>query len=69
MIAADRLYVLTAISNPRRFASRYKLYREFEKYVQASGATLITIEAGFGERGFPRHGRGQPQPHPGLQLA
>jgi hypothetical protein len=52
MIAADRLYVLTAISNPRRFASRYKLYREFEKYVQASGATLITIEAGFGERGF-----------------
>jgi hypothetical protein len=51
-IAADKLHVLTAISNPRRFDSRYRLYRTFEKYVNDAGATLHTIEAGFGERDF-----------------
>lgn len=51
-IAADKLHVITSISNPRRFESRYKLFRSFEQYVLDAGATLHTIEAAFGERDF-----------------
>lgn len=46
------LYVVTCISNPKRFRSRYDLYRRFKKYVKDSGAILYTIEQGFGEREF-----------------
>ena len=46
----EPLYVLVAISNPCRYHSRYELYAEFAKYVAASGAELITIEAAYGER-------------------
>jgi len=46
------LYVVTCISNPKRYRSRYDLYRRFEKYVKDSGAILITIEQAFGEREF-----------------
>jgi hypothetical protein len=45
-----KLYVVTAISNPVRFKSRYALYRDFAKYIADSGAELITVEAAFGER-------------------
>jgi hypothetical protein len=58
------LYVITCISNPKRYRQRYHLYRAFEKYVADSGAILYTIEQGFGEREFeitdpqnPRHFR------------
>lgn len=46
------LYVITSISNPKRYRQRYHLYRQFEKYVADSGAILYTIEQGFGEREF-----------------
>lgn len=46
------LYVVTCISNPRRFRSRYDLYRKFEKYVKDSGAILVTIEQCFGDREY-----------------
>jgi hypothetical protein len=46
------LYVVTCISNPKRYRSRYDLYRKFEKYIEDSGAILYTIEQGFGEREF-----------------
>ncbi len=46
------LIVLTMVSNPCRYRSRYKLYREFEQYVAASGAELFTVEMAFGERPF-----------------
>jgi hypothetical protein len=56
------LYVVTAISNPRRYTTRYHRYRAFEPYIENSGAILYTIEQGFGEREFeitdannPRH--------------
>jgi hypothetical protein len=49
-IASDKLHVLCSISNPRRFESRHRLFRSFEKYVEDAGATLHVIEAGFGER-------------------
>lgn len=46
------LYVVTCISNPKRYRSRYNLYRRFEKYIADSGAILVTIEQAFGEREF-----------------
>jgi hypothetical protein len=58
----DKLYVVTAISNPCRYTSRYNLYRAFEKRVADAGAILYTVEMAFGGRPFevtestnPRH--------------
>ncbi|HLL88970.1 MAG TPA: hypothetical protein VK324_06680 [Tepidisphaeraceae bacterium] len=44
------LYVITAISNPVRYKSRYRLYQDFAKRVADQGATLITVEVAFGDR-------------------
>ena len=47
----DTLYVVTAVFNPKRFRSRWKLYKNFEKYVlDSKQAHLVTIECIFGER-------------------
>ena len=48
----DKLYVVTAISNPCRYLSRYNLYRQFEKMVTDGGAILYTVEMAFGGRPF-----------------
>lgn len=48
----EPLYIITPIFNPRNFTSRIKLYKQFEKYVEAAGAKLITVEVAFGEREF-----------------
>ncbi len=31
----EKLYVLTCVSNPQRYKSRYKLYRDFERYIKS----------------------------------
>ncbi len=46
------LYVVTAVFNPERYRSRYRLYWDFEKHVIDSGGQLFTVEAAFGERPF-----------------
>lgn len=46
----EKLYVVTAITNPVRYYSRYRLYHDFEKHIAESNATLYTIEAAFGDR-------------------
>lgn len=46
------LYVVTAVSNPCRYSSRYHLYEQFAKMVADSGAVLVTVEAAFGNRPF-----------------
>lgn len=46
------LHVITAVFNPRRFASRYRLYRQFCERVFRAGVKLTTIECAFGERPF-----------------
>jgi hypothetical protein len=48
----QKLYVVTAIFNPVRFQSRYRLYKEFEKMVSDAGAVLYTVEVAFGDRPF-----------------
>lgn len=47
---SDLLHVITCITNPIRFRSRYELYKRFEKRVIDAGAKLYTIEGAFGER-------------------
>lgn len=56
------LDVITVVSNPVRYKTRYDLYRKFEKHVLDSGARLTTVEAAFGNREYeitdannPRH--------------
>lgn len=44
------LYCITPIFNPRRYRSRWKHYKNFEKFIIDSGAHLIIIEASLGER-------------------
>lgn len=46
------LYVVTPIFNPCRYNSRIKLYNEFKKYVEDSGAILYTVEIAYGDRDF-----------------
>ena len=48
----ETLYVITCISNPSRYHSRYRLYRTFEKHMLDSGVKLYTIECAFGDRPF-----------------
>ncbi len=49
---SSKLYVVTSISNPCRYKSRYELYRQFKEYVEKSEATLITIELAHRHRPF-----------------
>lgn len=57
-----QLYVVTCISNPVRYQSRHRLYRDFAHHMEASGVPLYTVECAFGARAFvvtepgnPRH--------------
>ena len=47
-----QLYVVAPIINSSRYRSRYRLYREFAKYISDAGAILYTIEAAYGDRAF-----------------
>ncbi len=56
------LYVVTCISNPVRYKTRYDLYHKFAKHMEQSGVILYTTEMAFGDRDFaiterdnPRH--------------
>lgn len=58
----DNFYVITMISNPIRYQSRWNLYKKFERHIHALGGKLYTIEVAFGHRRFeitqdnnPRH--------------
>jgi hypothetical protein len=46
------LKVVTMVSNPIRFKTRYNLYRRFAKHMEDSGVDLITVEIQQGERPF-----------------
>jgi hypothetical protein len=51
MSPAD-LHVVAVVSNPVRFASRYRLYRQFADRIAAAGVHLITVEHAFADRPF-----------------
>jgi hypothetical protein len=46
----NKLYVVTAIINPCRYQTRYRLYVDFAKMVEDSGGVLYTVECAFGNR-------------------
>lgn len=48
----DDLWVVTMISNPMRYRSRYDLYEKFRTACAIAGAKLLTVEVAFGERPF-----------------
>lgn len=51
--AAKKLYVITCISNPRKYKSRYRLYREFKEYMSTvKNVELITVEHAFKDRPY-----------------
>jgi len=46
------LYVVTAIFNPSRYYTRYKLYHQFEQMIENAGGILYTIELALRDRAF-----------------
>ena len=48
----DEFQVVTCVSNPVRYKSRYELYRKFEKMVHDAKVQLVTVEMAFGDRPF-----------------
>lgn len=46
----NQLYIVTSVFNPRRFASRIRLYKQFAAYIASLGAQLMTVELAFGDR-------------------
>lgn len=58
----SRFHVMTMVSNPVRFKTRYDLYRRFSRHMAESGVNFWTVEVAFGDRPFevtdasnPRH--------------
>lgn len=49
-IDTSKLWVVTAISNPVRYKSRYDLYETFKTGVHRVGANLMTVELALGAR-------------------
>ncbi|MBL9012285.1 MAG: hypothetical protein JNL56_14005 [Alphaproteobacteria bacterium] len=57
----EPLYVVTVVFNPVRFRSRWRLYQEFARRIERSGAILQTVEVAFGERPFVMTEAGNPR--------
>lgn len=48
----DKFWVVTPITNPVRYKSRYALYDRFRLGVERAGANLMTVEIALGDRPF-----------------
>ncbi len=48
----EPLYVITSVFNSVRYKSRWKLFCDFERMVEASGAQLWVVEVAFADREF-----------------
>jgi len=59
-IDLSKFVVVTMVSNPVRYRTRYNLYRKFAKHVEESGAQLLTVELAYGERPFEITEAGNP---------
>lgn len=47
----EKLYVLSVISNPQRYQTRYRLYREFAAYMEShANIVFYTVETAYGDR-------------------
>ncbi len=45
-------HVITMISNPARYLSRYRIYRQWIEAMKTSGVNVVTVEVAFGDRPF-----------------
>jgi hypothetical protein len=50
MLAVDEFYVIAVISNPIRYKSRWRLFKEFQQHMKDMGAQLLIVEQAFGRR-------------------
>lgn len=50
--ALDKFHVVTMISNPARYLSRYRIYRQWIEAMQTTGVNVVTVEVAFGDRPF-----------------
>ncbi len=48
----DLLHVVTCVSNPVRYRSRWRLYERFAAQMERAGVRLLTVELAYGERPF-----------------
>lgn len=48
----NTLNVIAVVSNPVRYNSRYKLFRQFREHMKACNVNLIAVELAFGDRHF-----------------
>lgn len=48
----SKFHVLTMVSNPVRYSSRYRLYHDFKEKIERAGLNLWTAEVAFGHRPF-----------------
>jgi len=48
----DKFHIVAVISNPIRYQSRWRLYREFEARIKKLGVNMITVELQQGHRAF-----------------
>lgn len=48
----DKFHVITMVSNPVRFSSRYRLYRKFAREMHHAKVNFWTIEVQMGDRPF-----------------
>jgi hypothetical protein len=51
-VRPDLLHVVTCVSNPVRYRSRWRLYERFAESMRRAGVHLVTVELAYGERPF-----------------
>ena len=52
MLDISKFYVIAVCSNPIRYNSRWRLFKQFEKHITDLGAKLLIVEQAFGRREF-----------------
>jgi hypothetical protein len=52
VINVDKFYVISVCSNPIRYQSRWKLFKQFESHITKLGAKLLVVEQAFGNREY-----------------
>jgi hypothetical protein len=57
----SELHVITTVSNPLGYRSRYQLYREFEARMASQGARLYTVELALPDQPFAVTNQHQPR--------
>lgn len=50
MLAVDEFYVVAVVSNPVRYRTRWRLFKEFLEHMKDMGAQVLVVEQAFGRR-------------------